>query len=129
MNMRRLGELPLFQGLDRKVLDAVASTAVETSVEQGRILVRQGDFAQDLTIIDEGEARVEVDGQQVTTLGPGDVYGETGLLAKELRNATVVAATDMRLITLNVFDVNRLRRAHPELLQRLTQLAASRAPH
>ena len=126
MNMRRLGELPLFAGLDRKVLDSVASTAVETSVEEGRVLVRQGDFAQDLTIIDEGEARVEIDGNAITTLGPGDVYGEAGLLAKEMRNATVIAQTDMRLITLNVFDVNRLRRAHPELVERLTQLAASR---
>ena len=50
MNMRRLAELPLFQGLDEDALRAVASAVTEESVEPGRVLVREGDFSQDLTI-------------------------------------------------------------------------------
>ena len=128
MNMRRLAELPLFQGLDNpKVLDAVAAAAVETSVEEGRVIVREGDYSEDLTIIDEGTARVEHAGETVADLGPGDVFGEAGLLGKEMRNATVTATSDMRLIRLNSFDINRLRSAHPEIVQRLRDLAASRS--
>ena len=128
MNMRRLAELPLFSGLeDRKALDAVASTAIETSVEEGRVIVREGDYSEDLTIIDEGTARVEHDGQTVAELGPGDVFGEAGLLGKAMRNATVTATSDMRLIRLSSFDVNRLRSAHPQLVKRIEELAVSRS--
>jgi CRP/FNR family cyclic AMP-dependent transcriptional regulator len=128
MNMRRLAELPLFSGLeDQKALDAVASAAIETSVEEGRVLVREGDYSEDLTIIDEGTARVEHDGTLVAEIGPGEVFGEAGLLGKEQRNATVTATSDMRLIRLNSFDVNRLRSQHPELVKRIEELATSRA--
>ncbi len=128
MNMRRLAELPLFSGLDRRALDAVAAAAVENSVEEGRVVVREGDYAEDLTIIDEGTARVEHEGQTIADLGPGDVFGEVGLLGKELRNATVTATSDMRLIRLNSFDVNRLRSAHPELVKRIESLATQHTP-
>jgi CRP/FNR family transcriptional regulator, cyclic AMP receptor protein len=128
MNMRRLAELPLFKGLDRPALNAVAAAAVETSVEEGRVLIREGDYSEDVTIIDEGTARVEHDGEVLAELGPGDVFGETGLLGKELRNATVTATSDMRLIRLSTFDINRLRGQHRAIIQRLEELAGSRTP-
>jgi CRP-like cAMP-binding protein len=127
MNMRRLSELPLFEGLDQKALETVAHSVKEQSVEEGRLLVREGDFSQDLTIIDEGKARVEHNGEVVAELGPGDVFGEAGLLGKELRNATVTAATDMRLIQLDSFDVNRLKSDVPDIKDRLAKVAASRS--
>lgn len=127
MNMRRLAELPLFRGLDDGALREVGAAVSEESVEAGRVLVREGDYSQDLTIIDEGTVRVEREGQELAQLGPGDMYGEAGLLQKGMRNATVVALTDARLIHLTNFDLNRLRGAHPELLQRIQQIEAERA--
>ena len=127
MNMRRLAELELFDGLDQKSLEAIAHAVKEMSVEEGRVLVREGDFSQDLTIIDEGKARVEHNGDLVAELNPGDMFGEAGLLGKELRNATVVAATDMRLITLDSFDVNRLKADVPDIKDRIAAVAASRS--
>lgn len=126
MNMRRLAELPLFEGLDADALKAVGSAVTEESVEAGRVIVREGDFSDDLTIIDEGSARVERDGEQVATLGPGDTFGEQGLLSKGQRNASVVAAEDMRMLHLTKFDLNRLKGAHPELLARIDAIAAER---
>ena len=77
--------------------------------------------------IDEGTARVERDGRELAQLGPGDMFGEAGLLEKSMRNATVVATTDVRMIHLTNFDLNRLRGAHPELLERIQQIQAERA--
>jgi len=125
--MRRLGELSLFQGLDEEALRAVAAAVVEESVEEGRVLVREGDFSQDLTIIDEGKASVTHDGQELTQLGPGEMFGEMGLLRKEQRNATVRAATDMRLIHLTKFDLNRLRGPAPQILERINEIVESRS--
>lgn len=127
MNMRRLAELPLFHGLGDDALRAIGTSVTEESVEAGRVLVREGDFSQDLTIIDEGTARVERGGTAVATLGPGEMYGEQGLMAKAQRNATVVADSDMRLIHLTRFDLNRIKGAHPELLQRIDAIIAERA--
>ena len=127
MNMRRLAELPLFAGLDDDALREVGAAVSEESVESGRVLVREGDYSQDLTIIDEGTARVERDGRELAQLGPGDMFGEAGLLQKSMRNATVVATTDVRMIHLTNFDLNRLRGAHPELLERIQQIQAERA--
>ncbi len=89
MNMRRLAELPLFDGLDDNALRQIGAAVSEESVEEGRVLVREGDYSQDLTIIDEGTARVERDGQELAQLGPGSTFGEQGLLQKSMRNATV----------------------------------------
>ncbi len=127
MNMRRLAELPLFQGLDDDALREIGAAVTEESVETGRVLVREGDYSQDLTIIDEGTARVERDGHELAQLGPGDMFGEAGLLQKSMRNATVVATTDVRMIHLTNFDLNRLRGTHPELLERIQRIQAERA--
>jgi CRP/FNR family transcriptional regulator, cyclic AMP receptor protein len=63
----------------------------------------------------------------VATLGPGDVFGEVGVVRKGLRNATVRASTPMRLITLTGWDLRRLRNGTPELATRLQALADERA--
>jgi CRP-like cAMP-binding protein len=127
MNRKRLAELPLFQGLDDEALGWIAAVVQEVSVQEGAVLVREGDYSYDLSIIDEGQAEVVHDGAVVATLRPGDVFGEIGVLRKGLRNATVRATTPARLITLTGWDLRRLRNRIPELEQRVAALAAERA--
>ena len=129
MNEKRLGELPLFEGLEHDAIRTIAKTAHEVSVPDGAELVREGDYSYDLTVIDEGKAEVLHDGQVVATLGPGDVFGEAGVLKKSLRNATVRAVTPMRLMTLSGWDLRRLRNRIPELADRLNALDSSRQAH
>jgi len=126
MNAKRLTELPLFDGLEDDDVRTIARAAQEVSVQEGAELVREGDYSYDLTIIDEGQAEVVHDGQVLATLGPGDVFGEAGVLGKAQRNATVRATTPMRLITLTGWDLRRLRGRMPALEQRLSDLAAAR---
>jgi CRP-like cAMP-binding protein len=64
-------------------------------------------------------------GRKVADLGPGDVFGETGVLARELRNASIVASSPMRLIRLTTWDVKRLPE---ETRDRLAQLVENRRP-
>jgi CRP-like cAMP-binding protein len=127
MNEKRLADLPLFEGLDDEALRTVAKVAQEVSVSEGAELVREGDYSYELTIIDEGQAEVVHDGQVVATLGPGDVFGESGVLSKGMRNADVRATTPMRLITLTGWDLRRLRGRIPQLEERVSALAADRA--
>jgi CRP/FNR family transcriptional regulator, cyclic AMP receptor protein len=127
MNEKRLAELPLFEGLDEDALRTVSKAAQEVSVQEGAELVREGDYSYNLTVIDEGQAEVVHDGQVVATLGPGDVFGEIGVLRKGMRNATVRATTPMRLLTLTGWDLRRLRGRIPELEERVSRLAAERS--
>ena len=126
MNVTRLKELPLFEGLDDTDATTVAKAAQEVSVQEGAELVREGDYSYDLSIIDEGQAEVINEGQVVAQLGPGDVFGEAGVLSKGLRNASVKASTPMRLITLTGWDLRRLRGRIPALEERLNDLATAR---
>ena len=97
MDASRLRELDLFSGLSGRELEEVARLTDEVDVEAGRVLGREGEIAYEFFVIEEGTASVEVDGRHVVDLGPGEWFGEIGLLAAERRTATVTATTPMRL--------------------------------
>jgi len=114
-----LASTSLFSSLPEEALRKLAFWVSELSVSEGKNLVEEGDYAYDLFIIQDGTAEVKHDGQTVAELGPGDVFGEMGVLKDEQRNATVVAKTPMRLLTLSHWDVKRLRKTAPEVLDQL----------
>ena len=128
MDSDRLRSIPLFSDLTDDDLKAVATYAAEISVGAGKHLVDEGDYSYDLFVIAEGNAEVQQDGQQIAELGPGDVFGEMGVLEKGLRNATVVANTPMRLVTLSDWDVRRMRKQLAPVLDRLQQKIEERRP-
>jgi CRP-like cAMP-binding protein len=110
MDARRLKEIDLFSGLSKHELEEVAQLADEVEVEAGRVLGREGSIAYEFFVIEDGTASVEVDGQPVVELGPGEWFGEIGLLASDRRTATVVAKTPMRLAVIfgpNFRDLTR----------------------
>jgi CRP-like cAMP-binding protein len=100
MEPARLKSIPLFTSLDNKELTLVARHADEVSVEAGRTLAREGDMASEFFVIEEGTATVTKEGEVLNRLGPGDFFGEIGLLETLKRTATVVADTPMRLIVM-----------------------------
>ncbi len=126
MDPNRLKSIPLFQTVPDEELRQLAPFANEASVEEGRELVREGDFSYELWAIEEGEAEVLRDGEHLADLGPGDFFGEIGLLEKDLRTATVVARTPMRLITLTGWDLKRMERTMPEAVARVRKVLEER---
>ena len=119
MDVQGLSSIPLFSSLPDDALRKLAFWFSELSVSEGKHLVEEGDYAYDLFFIKEGTAEVEHNGQKVAELGPGEFFGEIGVLKNEQRNATVVAKTPMRLATLSHWDVSRLRKTAPEVLEQL----------
>src|SRR5947209_7328865 len=98
MDRDRLKTIPLFSSLSDKALDTVTVFATETSVSAGKHLVHEGDYSYDLIVIEDGTADVVKSGEVVGSLGPGDVFGEMGMLSGDRRTADVVATSPMRLI-------------------------------
>jgi CRP/FNR family transcriptional regulator, cyclic AMP receptor protein len=119
LDASRLKSIPLFEDVPDEELGQIATFAQEVSVEQGRELVREGDFSYEFMAIEEGEAEVTRHGEHLADLGPGDFFGEIGLLEKTLRTATVTAKTPMRLVTLTGWDLKRMERHIPEAVERV----------
>lgn len=128
MDASQLKSIPLFADVPDEELGQIATFAQEVMVNEGRELVREGDFSYEFMAIEEGEAEVTRDGKHLADLGPGDFFGETGLLEKTLRNATVTAKTPMRLVTLTGWDLKRMERHVPEAIERVRATLEERRP-
>jgi CRP/FNR family transcriptional regulator, cyclic AMP receptor protein len=128
MDAQELGKVPLFSDLSDDDLRAIATYADEVTVSEGKHLVDEGGYAYDLFVIIEGTAQVLVGDEVVAELGPGDFFGEAGVLQKAERNATVVAKTRMRLVTLTGWDLRRMRKQLASVLERLEQAIEERRP-
>jgi len=126
LDASRLKSIPLFQEVGDEELAQIAPFATEVSVEQGRELVREGDFSYEFMAIEEGQAEVTRGGEHVADLGPGDFFGEMGLIERTLRNATVTATTPVRLVTLTGWDLKRVERAAPEAMERIRSVLEER---
>ncbi len=126
MDANRLKSIPLFEEVGDEELAQIAPFATEVSVEEGRELVREGDFSYEFMAIEEGQAEVTRGGEHVADIGPGDFFGEMGLLERTLRNATVTAKTPMRLVTLTGWDLKRVERAAPEAMGRIRTVLEER---
>jgi CRP-like cAMP-binding protein len=128
LDASRLKSIPLFQDVPDEELGQIATFAQEVTVDQGRELVREGDFSYEFMAIEEGEAEVTRHGDHVNDLGPGDFFGEMGLLEKTLRNATVTAKTQMKLVTLTGWDLKRMERHIPDAIERVRKTLEERRP-
>ncbi|CAB4531062.1 unannotated protein [freshwater metagenome] len=115
-NLAQIRKLPIFADLGEDELLEIERLTDEVHIEQGRVIMRQGDLGQEFALIVAGEAEVIKDNQVVARIGPGDYFGEVALLDSITRSASVVAATDM---TLEVID----RRGFNTLLDDVPRLA------
>jgi CRP/FNR family transcriptional regulator, cyclic AMP receptor protein len=122
----RLKSIPLFESVPEEELREIATFADEVSVEEGKHLVDEGDFSYQLMAIEEGQAEVLRGADRVAELGPGDFFGEMGLIERDRRTATVVAKSPMRLITLTGWDLKRMEKSLPQAVEQIRQVMEKR---
>jgi CRP/FNR family cyclic AMP-dependent transcriptional regulator len=100
MDQRDVASIPLFAGLSKDDQKVVAQYADEVDVPAGTKLAQEGRFAYEFFAIKDGTAEVTREGVAIAELGPGDFFGEIGLLGGERRVATVTATSPMHLVVL-----------------------------
>jgi cyclic nucleotide-binding protein len=88
-------------------------------LDEGEVLVAQGDEGSDVYLLLDGVLEVDVDGERVAEMGPGTMLGERAALEEGKRTATLRALTKSRVAIVPV-----------ELLapEELEALAAGRRP-
>jgi CRP-like cAMP-binding protein len=123
MDPNRLTAIPIFSQLSPEEANRLAAFATETSIAEGQILMKQGDYSTELIAIEEGTADVIQNGKKVASLKEGDLIGEMGLLTREPRNADVIATSPMRVIKLTHWEI---RRMSEETLDRIKQIIEQR---
>jgi CRP-like cAMP-binding protein len=121
-----LKSIPAFADLSANELNRIAAIAMEVTYHAGTEIVREGDYSYALMAIVDGTVTVERAGRRVAKLGPGDVFGELGLLDRDLRNATVKAASPLRVVALSHWDLRRIRKANPVAIAPLREIANGR---
>ncbi|MDX6427558.1 MAG: family transcriptional regulator, cyclic receptor protein [Gaiellaceae bacterium] len=115
----RLQGVGFFSGLSKKELGKLAQWADEVSVSAGQALATEGEFAHEFFVIEEGSAEVTKDGERIAELGPGEFFGEIGLLETERRTASVVATTPMELIVMFQREFKQMEQEMPAVADRI----------
>ena len=123
MDQNRLTAIPLFSHLSPEEAKRLAAFATETSIAEGQILMKQGDYSTELIAIEEGSADVIKDGKKIASLGKGDLIGEMGLFERRPRNADVIATSPMRVIKLTHWEI---RRMSEDTIERIRQVIEER---
>jgi small-conductance mechanosensitive channel len=108
----------------------LAARLHESPFAQGEAIARQGDSSACLYVITKGEAevRLAVDGSSRTLakLGPGDFFGEMGLLTGDVRSASVLAKTDVHCLRLDKEDFMDVLQRRPQIAEAISQTLAQR---
>lgn len=126
MDADRLRKIHVFDSLSGDDLEKLARRGQEATVEEGTVLLEAGGSSDKLWAIEDGEVKVERDGEEVATLGAGEIVGETGVMERALRNATVTATSQLTGIVIAHSDIKELRKEHPEVEERLQKLLEER---
>jgi CRP-like cAMP-binding protein len=96
----RLRSVDLFRDLSTAEAAVVGTLFERLEVAAEETAVRRGDEADALFLVESGALEVRAGGEPLARLGPGDAFGEIGLVAHAPRSADVVAvepATVLRL--------------------------------
>jgi CRP/FNR family transcriptional regulator, cyclic AMP receptor protein len=127
MNEARLASIDLFASLSKRERSEIASRADELEISEGTHLVREGEFAYEFFVIEEGEAEVLRGGDHVATLGPGDFLGEMGIVTRAPRNASVVARSPMRVIVMSEQDFRGVAQMFPAVAEQIREAVRERS--
>ena len=100
-----LQALPLFSQISLAQAEGLLAGQVSVAVAAEQVLLLHQDEGEGLVVILEGLAKVRAysaDGEEavMAVLGPGDLMGEMAVLTHGLRNADVVALTELVAVKL-----------------------------
>ena len=124
--VKALQRVPLFSDLSKTEIQQVARLFKERRFTGGETIVKEGSGGAAFFVIESGEATVLIGGRQVSTLKPGDYFGEIALIDEGKRMATITAATDMHCYGITFWDFRPLVESNGvigwKLLQRMAKM-------
>lgn len=120
-----VARVPVFAGLDAAAIAQIMDLLHSHTYEAGEEVVREGQAADAMYFIAQGEVSVGIPMKEVR-LGVGEFFGEMAMLESRQHRHSVTAMTHCRLLVLRREDFNRLGRNYPEMLARVRRTAERR---
>ncbi|HEY3326523.1 MAG TPA: mechanosensitive ion channel family protein [Novimethylophilus sp.] len=129
--MEALRKVELFSTFHEDELQAIAEKLVHAPFAKGDVITHQGAVAHWLYMLVEGEADVflevpDQDRRKLSTLLPGNFFGEMGLMTGAPRTATVIAATDVECYQLDKASFQEVLQNRPQLAEEISRILVSR---
>jgi CRP/FNR family cyclic AMP-dependent transcriptional regulator len=126
-----LRNVPLFSGLEESELEKLSRVAGRKRVVRGAHVVSAGENAESLLVLLTGRAKVtnfDEEGREIILawLGPGEFFGEMGLIDGSPRSATVVAVEPCELLTIGKGEFQRCMQENFQVAQKLMRILVRR---
>ena len=126
MDATQLKRIPIFADVPDEDLRVITTFATTDEVPEDTVIVKEGDFANHFMAIEDGTAEVRKGDEKVGELGSGDIFGEMGLIDKEKRSASVIATSRVRLIKIERWELQRMKKTLPDVYARIESVAGER---
>lgn len=105
----KLKDIYLFEGISDELINFIIDNSRRVEYVAWDYVLHQGqDSDENAYIIQSGTAKVEMDGEEVKTLGEWEIFGEIALITNEKRTASVKAETDLVLLKINKELLHRI---------------------
>jgi CRP/FNR family transcriptional regulator, cyclic AMP receptor protein len=124
----RLAGFGLFSDLSSDEIELLETDMRFDRLPVGTVLVEQGDIPTKFFVLVAGHVTVHRDGTHIADLGPGDFFGEMGVLALEERNATVIATTPIEVAQMMGWRLRETLEDSPDLREALKKAVGERKP-
>jgi CRP/FNR family transcriptional regulator/CRP/FNR family cyclic AMP-dependent transcriptional regulator len=129
-----LGTVPIFQELSEEDLVSLAQLATRRPYPKDTVVFYENEQGDTLFMIVAGRIKVAIlgdDGREVilSTLGPGDFFGEMALLDNEPRSATAIALVDSELLSLSRASFESYMANNPSIGLALIRVLTARLRH
>lgn len=121
-----LASVPIFKGCSPDEVERVARYTLEEAHPAEAVLVDAGSEGEQFYVIVEGHVQVVRNGEVVNTLGPGQFFGEVALLGHTTRNATIRAATPVRVLVLPARSFRALIGRFPLIFDQVVEALSAR---
>jgi CRP-like cAMP-binding protein len=119
VEVSQLKEVSLFAEVPDESLAKIAPFTKIDEFPEGKTVIKEGGFSNDFFVIQDGTAKVERGGEELAQLGPGDVFGEQGLLERQARSASVIATSTLKVIKIEHWELSRMRKSMPDVVAQL----------
>lgn len=119
--------LPIFAALTQEERQALADTTTARAYRKGDVIVREGETLSSLMILRAGIVVMRRGGAEAGRLAPGDIFGETGLLAGMGEACTLEAMTRVTVYEIDQAAFEPLIRNRPALAEDLAVSLSARA--
>jgi CRP-like cAMP-binding protein len=121
-----------FPEAPREVVAKTASRMRTLAFPPGSVVIREGEPSDRFFVIAKGQAvvvRRDASGaeREISTLGPGDYFGEVGILSGQTRNATVRAKTSLEVLVLDDDAFRALVASSQATSDQIARVAKSRS--